>query len=467
MAIGFPGNIGKYKLGRTIGEGSFAKVKLAKNVVNGQTVAIKITDKRMVIENNLIRQVLREIRTMKLLNHPNIVRIHEVIASKTKIYIVMEHVSGGQLSDKLSYAKRLSESEARKYFQQLIDAVEYCHCRGVYHRDLKPQNLLLDSKGNLKISDFGLSALQKPGTLLSTACGSPSYVAPELLRNKGYEGATADVWACGVILFELLAGHLPFNDRSLINLYKKILKAEYTCPEWFTAGQKKLIARMFDTNPITRITVPEIIEDEWFQMNYKPAVRLTFDGKATPDDVSAAFELVEENVAGKSIPKTPGFINAFKLIAMSHDLDLSRLFEEKDEDKHRIMLSSKHTIRETLERVEAAARDACLSVERMNNCKIKMHPMMKTKGSRSCVDLLAEVIEVAPTDCVIEISKSAGERGIYDEFCKSLSNVLEGPSKHLQWQLSKDDSMVYTNIQVAGSLDKLDTSNELRGYSSS
>ncbi|XP_028112661.1 CBL-interacting serine/threonine-protein kinase 21 isoform X2 [Camellia sinensis] len=398
--MGYANSIGKYQLSRTIGEGTFAKVKLATNTENGQHVAIKIIDKHMVIENNLIYQVQREIRTMKLLRHPNIVRIHEVIGTKTKIYIVMEYVSGGQLSDKLSYINRLNEREARKHFQQLIDAVDYCHCRGVYHRDLKPENLLLNSKGNLKVSDFGLSALRKPGDLLSTACGSPSYVAPELLMNKGYEGAAADVWSCGVILFELLAGYLPFDDRNLMNLYKK------------------------------RITIPEIIEDQWFQSNYEPAVGIECDENINLDDVHAAFDSIKENEAKTKIPHIPSFINAFQLIAMSQDLDLSRLFEEQDNEKQKTTLGSKLTINETIEKIEAAAKDACLSVERMNNSKMKIHPKQKmTRCSRSCFDLSAEVIEVAPTHCVVEISKSAGELVLYTEFCKSLSSMLTEESE--------------------------------------
>lgn len=300
-------NIGKYKLGRTIGEGTFAKVKLGVDNTNGQYVAIKIIDKHMVLESNLKYQVQREIRTMKLLHHPNIVRIHEVIGSKTKIYIVMEHVSGGQLTDKMSYVKKLEEWEARKLFQQLIDAVDYCHNKGVYHRDLKPENLLMDHKGNLKVSDFGLSALQKPGGILTTACGSPCYVAPELLLNKGYNGAAADVWSCGVILFEILAGHLPFDDRNLINLYKKISRAEYTFPLWFTKGQKKLLFRIFDPNPRTRITIPEIIEDEWFQKDYVPACGYEIDDKIHLDDVNAAFDSIEVKV--QSISMIKSFIN--------------------------------------------------------------------------------------------------------------------------------------------------------------
>ncbi|KAA8535489.1 hypothetical protein F0562_030492 [Nyssa sinensis] len=464
-------SIGKYQIGRTIGEGTFAKVKLALNTVNGQYVAIKIIDKLMVMENNLMSQVQREIRTMKLLHHPNIVRIHEVLGTKTKIYIVMEYVSGGQLCDKMSYFKRLNEGEARKYFQQLIDAVDYCHCRGVYHRDLKPQNLLLDNKGNLKVSDFGLSALPKPGNLLSTACGSPSYVAPELLMNKGYEGAAADVWSCGAILFELLSGYLAFDDRNLMNLYRKISRADYKFPEWFTESQKKLISRIFDPNPRTRITIPEIIEDQWFQTNYKPAVRIDFDENINLDDVHEAFNSAKENETEGKIHHTPSFINAFQLIAMSHDLDLSGLFEEQDNQKQKTTLGSKHTISKTIEKIEAAAKDASLSVERMNKSKMKMHPKPKlTRCSRSCFNLSAEVIEVAPTHCVIEISKSAGELGLYKEFCRSLSNMLtEESGMSSKKEEPKEVSVNSKSIQETESFGQRDDKDnkDLRGYSSS
>ncbi|THG04283.1 hypothetical protein TEA_027257 [Camellia sinensis var. sinensis] len=416
--MGYASTIGKYQIGRTIGEGTFAKVKLAINTDNSQYVAIKIINKHMVMENNLTYQVQSEIRTMKLLHHPNIVRIHEVIGTRTKIYIVMEYVSGGQLSDKMSYINRLNERDARKHFQQLIDAVDYCHCRGVYHRDLKvrmkpsslsyyhvvsqisarermeidmefhiqPQNLLLDSQGNLKVSDFGLSALRKPGDLLSTVCGSPSYVAPELLANRGYEGAAADVWSCGVILYELLAGYLPFDERSLMNLYRKISRAEYTFPEWFTESQKKLISRILEPNPQKRITTPEIIDHQWFQTNYKPAVRIECDEDIDLDDVHAAFN------------------------------------SDKDNEKQKTTLGSKHTINETIQKIEAAAKDVSLSVERMNKSKMKIHPKQKmTRCSRSCLNLSAEVIEVAPTHCVVEISKSVGDLEPYKE--SSTKNV--------------------------------------------
>ncbi|KAL5549036.1 hypothetical protein UlMin_004267 [Ulmus minor] len=440
--MGFEQNVGKYQIGRTIGEGMFAKVKLALDSTNGQYVAVKILDKNMVKETNLKFQVQREIRTMKLLNHPNIVRIHEVLGSKTKIYIVMEYVSGGQLSDKMSYAKKLGEAEARKLFQQLIDAVDCCHNNGVYHRDLKPENLLLDSKGNLKVSDFGLSALRKPGDILSTSCGSPCYVAPELLVCKGYDGAAADVWSCGVILFELLAGYLPFDDRNLMNLYRKICRADYKFPEWFTEGQKRLISRIIEPNPVKRITISEIIEDEWFQKDYVPTCGNECDENVYLDDVKAVFDSIEDKITDSKMTKSSSFINAFKLIAMSNDLDLSGLFEEENENKRKTRLGSKHTFFETIKRIEAAATDVSLSVERMNNFKMTMHqksPKPKMiRCSRSYLKLSAEVIEVTPTNCVVEISKSAGELRVYKEFCQSLSSLLAENSDLLQKQETKE-----------------------------
>ncbi|KAL2502304.1 CBL-interacting serine/threonine-protein kinase 21 [Forsythia ovata] len=417
--------IGKYHLLRTIGEGAFAKVKLALNTKNNQYVAIKIIDKQMVKEKNLMHQVLREIRTMRLLHHPNIVRIHEVIGTKTKIYIVMEYVSGGQLSDKMSYLKKLKEIDARIYFQQLIDAVDYCHSKGVYHRDLKPQNLLIDSKGNLKVSDFGLSTLRKPGTLLSTACGSPSYAAPELLSNKAYEGAAADIWSCGVILFELLAGYLPFDDSNLTSLYRKLYRAEYKFPQWFTTDQKKLISKMLVPNPIKRVTIAEILEDQWFQTDYEPVMKIKSDENINMDDFQAVFDIIKGTEAEIMVSRPKSFINAFQLIATSQDLDLSGLFEEQESEKQKTKLGCKHTISETIQKIEAAAKDASLSVEKINTTKMRMHPTNKMgRHSKSCLDLAAEVTEVTPKHCVVQISKSAGELKLFKEFCESLSSML-------------------------------------------
>ncbi|XP_047269192.1 CBL-interacting serine/threonine-protein kinase 9 isoform X3 [Capsicum annuum] len=252
--------LGKYELGKTLGEGSFAKVKYAKNVQTGDHVAIKIINRERVLRQNIMEQIKREISTMKLIRHPNVVRIFEVMASKTKIYIILEYVHGGELFDEIARHGRLKEDEARRYFQQLINAVDYCHSRGVYHRDLKPENLLLDSFGTMKVSDFGLSALSKQvrdDGLLHTACGTPNYVAPEVLTDKGYDGTTTDVWSFGVILFVLMAGYLPFDEPNLNSLYRKILKASFSLPPWLSSSSKNLIKRILDPNPVTALVKKE------------------------------------------------------------------------------------------------------------------------------------------------------------------------------------------------------------------
>nr|GFA79563.1 CBL-interacting serine/threonine-protein kinase 24-like [Tanacetum cinerariifolium] len=168
----------------------------------------------------MVDQIKREISITKIMRHPNIVRLYEVLSSQTKIYIILEFINGGELFDKIVNKGKLSERSARRYFQQLIDAIAYCHGKGVYHRDLKPENLLLDSEGKLKVSDFGLSALPQEGVeLLYTTCGTPNYIAPEVLSENGYDGAAVDIWSCGVILYVLLAGYLPFEESNLASLY--------------------------------------------------------------------------------------------------------------------------------------------------------------------------------------------------------------------------------------------------------
>ncbi|KAK9130187.1 hypothetical protein Sjap_010674 [Stephania japonica] len=422
VLMGFSNIIEKYQLGRTIGEGNFAKVKLAVNMRTHQSVAIKIINKQMVMEQKLMEQVKKEISVMRLLQHPNIVKIYEVIGTKTKVYIVMEYVSGGQLSDKLAYTKRLGEGEARKYFHQLIDAIDYCHGKGVYHRDLKPENLLLDSRGNLKVTDFGLSTLRKPGDLLSTACGSPSYVAPEVLSQKRYDGAATDIWSCGIILFEMLAGHLPFDDPNLLNLYKKggvhLSQVVHSKPNETTFQD-------FGSDAIK-----DILEDEWFRIDYKPCAHTAseLERKINMDDKHTASDNTG-NVNDTKKSKSTSFINAFQLIAMSNYLDLSGLFEEQVEERQKIKLGTEHPINETIEKIEFAAKDLSLSVERMSNSKVKLQQKHKlSRCSRSNFNLLAEVTEVTPTNCVVEISSPAWEMDIYKEFCKSLSSVLKEKS---------------------------------------
>ncbi|XP_044496729.1 CBL-interacting serine/threonine-protein kinase 11 [Mangifera indica] len=312
---------GKYDLGRLLGCGAFAKVYHARNVRTGQSVAIKVINKKKLSNSSLASNIKREISIMRRLNHPNIVKLYEVLATKTKIYFVMEFVKGGELFAKVAKG-RFTEDLSRKYFQQLISAVGYCHSRGVFHRDLKPENLLVDENGNLKVSDFGLSALTeqiRPDGLLHTLCGTPAYVAPEILSKKGYDGAKVDVWSCGVILFVLTAGYLPFNDPNLMAMYKKIYTGDFRCPKWMSNDLKRFLTRLLDTNPETRITVDQIINDPWFK---KGGIKeLKFH-----DDDDDEIKLDKENPQVKSL-------NAFDIISFSSGLDLSGLFDGPDNSR--------------------------------------------------------------------------------------------------------------------------------------
>ncbi|KAI4308267.1 hypothetical protein L6164_031359 [Bauhinia variegata] len=416
--------VGKYEVGRTIGEGTFAKVKFARNSETGEPVALKILDKEKVLKHRMAEQIRREIATMKLIKHPNVVRLYEVMGSKTKIYIVLEFVTGGELFDKIVNHGRMSEDEARRYFQQLINAVDYCHSRGVYHRDLKPENLLLDAYGHLKVSDFGLSALSqqvRDDGLLHTTCGTPNYVAPEVLNDRGYDGATADLWSCGVILFVLLAGYLPFDDSNIMNLYKKISVADFTSPPWLSFSARKLITRILDPNPMTRITIPEILEDEWFKKDYKPPV---FDekGETNLDDVEAVFKDSEEHHVTEKKEEQPAAMNAFDLISLSKGLNLENLFDVEQEFKRETRFTSKRPANEIINKIEQAAKPLGFDVSKKN---YKMRLENVKAGRKGNLNVATEVFQVAPSLHMVEVRKTKGDTLEFHKFYKKLSTGLE------------------------------------------
>ncbi|RDX69307.1 CBL-interacting serine/threonine-protein kinase 23, partial [Mucuna pruriens] len=287
-----PIRVGRYELGQTLGTGTSSVVKLARHLDTGHDVAIKVFDKKLLLGDKILTladkkkrrlrkqkkaAIKREIAILNMCRHPNVVRMIEVMATKKKIYIVLEHVASGELYDKISQTSLsgMTEGPARRYFQHLICGLDYCHSKGVSHRDLKPQNLLVDADGGLKVSDFGLSVLAqqvRQDGLLHTVCGTPHYTAPEVLSNNGYEGQKADIWSCGVILFFTVAGYLPFRtdaDNSTVS-YEKILRADFTCPYFFSKRLQSLVNRILDPNPATRITIDEIYQHEWFTRNYQP-----------------------------------------------------------------------------------------------------------------------------------------------------------------------------------------------------
>ncbi|KAK6148576.1 hypothetical protein DH2020_019488 [Rehmannia glutinosa] len=222
-----------YRLGKTLGHGSFGKVKIAEHIRTGHKVAIKILNRRRMKSPDMEEKVRREIKICRLFVHPHVIRLYEVIETPADIYVVMEYVPRGELFDYIVEKGRLQEDEARHFFSA---GVEYCHRNMVVHRDLKPENLLLDLKGNVKIADFGLSNIMRDGHFLRTSCGSPNYAAPEVVSGKLYAGPEVDIWSCGVILYALLCGALPFDDENIPNLFKKIKLDEEIIQEVLRMG---------------------------------------------------------------------------------------------------------------------------------------------------------------------------------------------------------------------------------------
>ncbi|XP_077522535.1 MAP/microtubule affinity-regulating kinase 3 isoform X40 [Amblyomma americanum] len=261
-------HIGRYRLLKTIGKGNFAKVKLAKHVPTGKEVAIKIIDKTQLNPSSL-QKLFREVRIMKMLDHPNIVKLYQVIETEKTLYLVMEYASGGEVFDYLVAHGRMKEKEARAKFRQIVSAVQYCHQKRIIHRDLKAENLLLDGEMNIKIADFGFSNEFVPGMKLDTFCGSPPYAAPELFQGKKYDGPEVDVWSLGVILYTLVSGSLPFDGANLKELRERVLRGKYRIPFYMSTDCENLLKKFLVLNPAKRATLEVIMKDKWMNIGYE------------------------------------------------------------------------------------------------------------------------------------------------------------------------------------------------------
>ncbi|KAJ6694906.1 CBL-INTERACTING PROTEIN KINASE 16 [Salix koriyanagi] len=395
--------LGKYEMGRLIGQGTFAKVYRGRNLATQENVAIKVLHKDQVKRTGLMEHIKREISIMHLVKHPNIVELKEVMATKSKVFFVMEFVKGGELFAKIKKGG-LEEDVARKYFRQLICAVDYCHSRGVSHRDLKPENLLLDDKQDLKVSDFGFSALPEQkwnDGLLHTQCGTPAYVAPEVLRKKGYDGAKADTWSCGVILFVLLSGHLPFRNENPMRMYVKILKAEYKFPPWISRDAERLISKLLVVDPEKRITIPEIRANSWFR---KGLTQSTVSPNDAEDD---------GNGAGR--------------------FDLSSLFETRR--RRNSMFTSKCPASTILTTLKSVANKLNFRVA-VSDAEFKVKLQGKEEGRKGKLAVTAEVFEVASELVVVELSKCSGDTFEYTKFCEE---EVRPALKDIVWSWQGDD----------------------------
>lgn len=426
--------LGRYEVGKLLGHGTFAKVYHAKSIVSGESVAIKVLDKEKIMKSGLVAHIKREIAILRRVRHPNIVQLFEVMATKAKIYFVMEYVRGGELFAKVAKG-RLKEEVARKYFQQLISAVGFCHARGVYHRDIKPENLLLDDNGDLKVSDFGLSAVSdqiRQDGLFHTFCGTPAYVAPEVLSRKGYDAAKADIWSCGVVLFVLMAGYLPFHDQNIMALYRKIYKGDFRCPRWFSPDLSKLLFKLLENNPDARGTIPQIMENKWFKKGFRH-IRFyiendrfySVDDECMDDGSFSETESeADSDCSASSQPGTPAAarrglgrlprpasLNAFDIISMSSGANLSGLFEEKGEETRFL---SDEPIKEIISKLEEIAKVVSFTV-RKKDYTVSLEGTRESENGPLTIG--AEIFELTPSLVVVELKKKAGDKLEYEEFC--------------------------------------------------
>ncbi|KAJ3178076.1 Map microtubule affinity-regulating kinase [Geranomyces variabilis] len=278
-------SIGNYVFQKTVGEGNFAKVKLAKHKLTGVEVAVKIIDKTTLDEKKLSK-LYREVRIMKLLHHPNIVKLYEVIETKYTVFLVMEYASGGELYDYLVVHGKMKEKEARAKFRQILSAVSYCHKKRVIHRDLKAENLLLDANLDIKIADFGFSNYFDPDSKLDTFCGSPPYAAPELFQGRRYTGPEVDIWSLGVILYVLTTGCLPFDGKNLQEMRESVCRGKYRIPFYLSDYCEKLLRKFLVRDPYKRAGLEMLIDDAWIN-----------EGHADSPISTDVSQKVEENEA--------------------------------------------------------------------------------------------------------------------------------------------------------------------------
>ncbi|GAA5837980.1 hypothetical protein JCM9279_004092 [Rhodotorula babjevae] len=282
-----PAMVGPWRIGRTVGEGSSGRVKLAKHKVTGQYAAVKIVPKprrqNQEKADKMLLGIEREIVIMKLIEHPNVLRLLDVWETGSELYLIMEYVEGGELFDYLVRKKRLHADEARHYFQQIISGVDYCHRFNICHRDLKPENLLLDSEKNIKIADFGMAALEREGKLLETSCGSPHYASPEIVAGSTYHGSSSDIWSCGIILYALLTGVLPFDHSDIRTLLALVKRGEYYMPPELPTDAQDLLRRMLVVDPERRIKMEDIRAHPW--VTRQPARLIYGQEPPPPPDV--------------------------------------------------------------------------------------------------------------------------------------------------------------------------------------
>ena len=256
-----------YKITKKLGEGMFSTVKLATHSLTGEKVAIKILEKTRISKVEDKERINREIAIMKKLYHYNVAKLYQIVETKLTIYLIQEYVEGKELMDYLNKKGKLNEVEACKFYHQIISGLEYIHQCGIAHRDFKPENILLSNDNTiLKIIDFGLGNLYKNNQLLKTACGSPCYAPPEMVKEENYNGALSDIWSSGIILYLMLCGKLPFYHEQNDVMYKQILSGKFDLPKYLSDNAKDILKKILEVDPKKRLKFEGIKAHPWFSI---------------------------------------------------------------------------------------------------------------------------------------------------------------------------------------------------------
>lgn len=253
----------KYIILRTLGEGNFGKVKEALHVQSGEKMAIKILEKERMKTSEDMMRVRREAEILMQIQHPNIIELYEVLETSKYFFFMMEVVERGELSEYIEQKYRLTELNSSLIFQQILNAIEHMHSRGITHRDIKPSNILIDYSQTIKLIDFGLGTIYSPNQKLQTSCGSPCYAPPEIIDADDYEPLDVDLWSAGVSLFCMATGELPFYHSDKQELFQIIRQCKYTLPKFLSADLADLFSKLFVSDPKKRISLEGLKTHPW------------------------------------------------------------------------------------------------------------------------------------------------------------------------------------------------------------
>ena len=338
VPIQIPQSFGKYNYVKKIGGGSFSVVILCEHSKNHQQFACKVVSREVLVAEKTFDRFEQEVRIMQTLNHPNIVKIEEIVYEEKLIFVVMEYCTRGDLFSYIIKNGALTDYVVKKLLRQLVDAIKYLHERHLAHRDIKPENILINNAGNAKLGDFGLCHITSPTKLLTTPCGSPLYAPPEIVSGTPYDGLKADMWSLGVVLFTMCTGSLPWAQSNQRKLLQQIQDADYVIPLSVAPVFRELIEKLMEPNPNLRPTAEQVSKMSFLyevpQLNVsQPIARrkrmqkqrsLSFGEEQPASDISVGSLIEDHNEISSSFFKKklivrPG-VSKRKTIASSVEL---------------------------------------------------------------------------------------------------------------------------------------------------